>query len=261
MKKMPNFFKYLDEQHIISNFNGVLCIGDVHGNLEQFQNAVNYAQKNNMFIVSLGDLVDYGDNSKEIIILASNLVYYQNKMTIVEGNHEKKFAKWVKQSKEGNVRVKIKQALQASIDSFGNDEHAISVFMSLHSNMSNIIRFKNTFFTHGALDYTIIDNPSYSPFAYQLSLFGEVDTTLPPREDGFPNRVFNWVKKIPNEISVFVGHDIRSFDAPVVENNVFFIDTGCSKEERYAENPKKGFLSGAVLDTNGKFVNFVRFDR
>jgi hypothetical protein len=140
--------------------------------------------------------------------------------------------------------------MQASIDSFGDDTSAVNDFNSLHSNMSNVIKYKSIYFTHGASQHDIINTHEYSPVGYQMALFGEIDANAPKRESGYPNRIYNWVDKIPENIKVYVGHDIRSTDHPVTEKSVTFLDTGCSKD---------GFLSCAVLNKNGILIEFERF--
>jgi hypothetical protein len=246
---MPKFFTNLDEVYIRDNFSGLLILGDVHGILNSFTSAIEYAKSNNLYIVSLGDLVDYGPQSKEVINLAKSL-HDENKISIVLGNHERKFQKWVIQNSEGKVRITIKPSIQASINSFANDVPSINNFMTLYSEMKNIIKYKNVYFTHGALHTSIFNSEEFSPEAYQLALFAEVDNTIPKREDGYPNRIYNWVDKMPKDINVYVGHDIRSRENPAVIGSVCFLDTGCGKE---------GFLSGAVLNIDGTLNQFVRF--
>jgi predicted MPP superfamily phosphohydrolase len=246
---MPKFFEQLDENYIEENFNGLFVIGDVHGILDSYTNAINYALEKNLYVVSLGDLVDYGPNSKEVIVLSEKL-HSEKKFSVVLGNHERKLFKYFIQNSEGKVRITIKPAIQASIDSFGNDQASINAFTTLHSSMVNVIKYKNNYFTHGALNAVLLKNTEYAPIAYQMALFGEIDPTLAKREDGYPNRIYEWVSKLPNDIKVFVGHDIRSRENPVTEGPVIFLDTGCGKE---------GFLSCAVLNIDGTLKEFVRF--
>ena len=245
---MPKFFEVLDE-NIVNQFSGILVVGDVHGNIEAFTNAVNYATEQNLYIVSLGDLPDYGLHSKEVINLAKTL-YDEKRISIILGNHERKIHKWAIQSSEGHVRITIKPSIQVTIDSFGDDKVAINNFMTLYSDMVNIIKYKNVYFTHGALHKDILVKPEYTPIAYQYALFGEIDPHAPKRESGYPNRIYSWVKHIPDDLTVYVGHDIRDFTAPFVDGSVCFIDTGSSKE---------GFLSGAVLNTDGTLIEYRKF--
>lgn len=241
----------------INGHSGILVIGDVHGDFEQFSRAVDYALTRDLFLISLGDLCDYGPNSKEVIFLTSDLIR-KNRMISVIGNHERKLKKWVEQKRDGHIRIKIKECIQATIDSFNSDPNVVNDFMYVEQSMFHIIRYKNTIFSHGAVHPSVILKPEFSPMAYQMSMFGEVDRDQPMREDGFPNRVFHWVEKIPQDIKVYVGHDIRSPIEPMVVGSVTFLDTGCSKIHN--ELGIEGHLSGAVLDDMGELVKFVRFD-
>lgn len=245
---MPKFFDYLDENKV-NQFSGLLVLGDIHGNIEAFTSAVNYATEQNLYIVSLGDLPDYGLHSKEVINLAKTL-YDEKRISIVLGNHERKVQKYFIQHAEGHVRITIKAPIQATIDSFNNDKTSINNFLTLYSDMVNIIKYKNVYFTHGALKKDMLTKPEYTPIAYQYALFGEIDPDAPKRESGYPNRIYAWVKHIPENITVYVGHDIRDFEKPFVEGSVCFLDTGSSKE---------GFLSGAVLNTDGTLIEYRRF--
>ena len=246
---MPKFFEELDE-NTVNKFSGVLVLGDIHGDIASFTKAVEYATQQNLYILSLGDIVDYGLFSKEVVNLAKSL-YDEKRISIILGNHERKFQKFIIQNSEGHIRISIKPAIQASIDSFGDDKKSINNFMTLYSEMTNIIKYKNVYFTHGALHKDILTKPEYSPNAYQYALFGEIDPNAPKRDTGYPNRIYEWVKHIPEDNLVFVGHDIRSFEKPFVDGSVIWLDTGCSKD---------GFLSGAVLNIDGELKEFRRFE-
>src|ERR1017187_9165255 len=157
---MPKFFEILDDNKV-NLFSGLLVLGDIHGNIEAFTNAVNYATEQNLYIVSLGDLPDYRLHSKEVINLAKTL-YDEKRISIVMGNHCRKFQKYVIQNSEGHIRITIKAPIQASTDSFNNDKTSINNFMTLYSDMTNIIRYKNVYFTHGALHKDMLVKPEYS---------------------------------------------------------------------------------------------------
>jgi len=245
---MPKFFEYLDENKI-DKFSGILVLGDIHGNIEAFTSAVNLATEQNLYVLSLGDIVDYGLHSKECINLAKSL-YDEQRISIILGNHERKYQKFIIQNAEGHVRITIKPPIQATIDSFDNDKTTINNFMTLYSDMVNIIKYKNNYFTHGALHKDILIKQEYNPVAYQYALFGEIDPDAPKRESGYPNRVYTWVKNIPTDVRVYVGHDIRDFEKPFEDGSVVFLDTGSSKE---------GHLSGAILNINGDLIEYRSF--
>src|SRR6185436_14608774 len=41
------------------NFKGILTVGDIHGNVPGLLKMLRYARENSLFVLSLGDIVDY----------------------------------------------------------------------------------------------------------------------------------------------------------------------------------------------------------
>jgi hypothetical protein len=243
---MPIEFQTIDKS-LIKPFNGILVLGDVHGMFGKFTDALSYAVSNNLYIISLGDLVDYGDHSSYVVDMAYNFVE-RGQMSIVYGNHERKLYKFFKQRAEGKIRVTVGDALKASIKSF--DDRSESVFMMLVDGMANVIRYEHCWFTHGAIHPSLYTRQEMHGIAYNHAMFGEVDNTTPMKPDGYPNRVYNWVKHIPTDHMVYVGHDIRSYIRPFQDGNAIFMDTGCGKG---------GVLSGMLLDHTGDKKAFITF--
>jgi protein phosphatase len=82
-----------------------------------------------------------------------------------------------------------------------------------------------------------INNPRLMGKLEGMALFGEIDTENPKREDGYPNRIYDWVDRIPATKRVMVGHDIRSTILPLfvkgaVGGEAYFMDTGSGKGGR-----------------------------
>lgn len=248
---MAKFFEQLNSEHV-TKFNGILILGDIHGNINAFDKAIKYASKNSLYILSLGDIVDYGQHSAEVVKMTSVFVN-EGLMSVVYGNHERKAQKYFEQKRAGTIRVSVKPSLQSTIDSFEKFTDIEETFLTLCKKMVNVFVYNQNWFTHGAIHPALYERKEYFPEAYNYALFGEVDHNLPIRSDGFPNRVFNWVKHIPENHRVFVGHDVRSDSYPVIQGNAFFLDTGCSK---------KGLLSGVVLDNLGlgQNIHVVQFN-
>jgi protein phosphatase len=65
------------------------------------------------------------------------------------------------------------------------------------------------------------------------ALFGEPTGHI--QEDGFPERSLRWVNRIPQGMTVYVGHDRRSQDGRPLEQRsraggrAIFVDTGAGK--------------------------------
>jgi hypothetical protein len=202
-----------------------------------------------LYIVQLGDIVDYGSHSRECINLAKSL-RDEKRISIILGNHERKFQRYCIQKSEGHIRITIKAPIQATIDSVDDDKKTIDNFMTLYSEMSNVLKFKNVYFTHGALHEDVIKTHEYSGIGYQYALYGQIDPNAPKHDGNYPNRIYAWVDKIPNDVKIFVGHDIRSVHEPIVDGNVTFLDTGSGKG---------GKLSCTVLNLDGSLKEFKRF--
>ena len=66
-----------------------LIIGDVHADFGPFQKAVQYAQENDLHLISVGDLIDGGPDGAKCCEVMLDLLK-QGKASMVKGNHEHK---------------------------------------------------------------------------------------------------------------------------------------------------------------------------
>jgi len=230
------------------NFNGVLVIGDVHGDFESFSNAVTYCKSNNLFLVSLGDLVDRGSNPFEVVDTMDILVNAQRAAFTV-GNHDDKFYRYAKGSKV-NFSRDSKQTIEDVTEE--RMERFLKLYVSLIENeLSSLVhKFDDIYLMHAAPHSTLWEgNPGKS--ARSRFLVGEVDGTR--YEDGYPVRLYNWLEEIPISKTVIVGHDKQPiWNIPITEplvvkgkqgGTAIFADTGCGKG---------GFLSGVLLEQDRK---------
>ena len=64
-----------------------LVLGDIHNEYKFFMDASVYAEQNDLHIISVGDVVDYGPHATSTIALASTLSK-TGKATFIEGNHD-----------------------------------------------------------------------------------------------------------------------------------------------------------------------------
>lgn len=246
----------------------ILVLGDIHGNYSAFSKAVEKALKNNAHIISLGDIVDYGPESVKCFDLMNGL-HNSGNMSMVIGNHDIKVYKYFNQIMEGEIRVKINDALNATIDSMKKlSETKQKDFMNKYIrkieqlyNVMNVTHGNNHYvFTHGAIhpSYWFLDSKKFNSESHKknfykslekYSLYGEIDKENRINEDGYPNRVYNWIHEIPLNYTVFFGHDINSTEYPVVMNRAVSMDCGSSKG---------GVLFGCWL--NNGMRNFEAFD-
>ena len=73
-------------------FTDLRVVGDVHGNLEGFERAIDVPDST--FLLFLGDIVDYDARGVEIAERVAQMVR-TGRAAMVRGNHEKKIAAWV----------------------------------------------------------------------------------------------------------------------------------------------------------------------
>jgi protein phosphatase len=247
----------------LGGFRGVTVIGDVHGTLESMKTAVNWARARRHFIVLLGDVLDYGPKPLECVDIAYDVIM-RGEGTLILGNHERKIERYLYQKAQGQVRVRISDGNKVTIDALKNAskeyrEQWIKRFRALCAQGRNHWVGGTFLFTHGAASPEMFQIrgrrlPYRSDFE-MLAYFGEIDGEDPKRTDGYPNRVYNWVDRIPEGHTVIVGHDIRDTYQPLtvkgeLGGTAIFLDTGSGKG---------GTLSTADLkiqDGDFKVTNF-----
>lgn len=231
---------------INSEYDNYLVLGDIHGNLNGFTKAVQKAKDNNAYIISLGDIVDYGPYSAECFQIFKEL-YNQNRMIMILGNHDIKNLKYFTQEKNNDIRVNVNSALQASIDSFNKyDDILREEYIDIISQMTNTVTLKmnnkNYVFIHGAIypgywdwingNKILNSNTHEKKFhgnMIKYATYGEVDKENRFNENGYPNRVYNWVNNIPENTTVMFGHDILNKEYPTIMGNAISMDCGSSK--------------------------------
>lgn len=228
----------MDITNDISNFDGALVVGDIHGNWSEFEVVLHQAKTENLFIVSLGDVVDYGvENVKCFRELDKLIKVGQAKMLI--GNHEFKLFKYINQSREQNVRIRRQGGILTTILDMEKLEPEDLVafedeFLYTYGNSSYIMSYNDYYFAHGAIDPMFWDQHQFAKATKSMSMFGQVDNKAPAREDGYPNRRYDWVDYIPAGKTAIVGHDIRDKSRPFHQvgrlgGKAIFLDTGSSK--------------------------------
>lgn len=232
-------------------FNGVLVIGDVHGDFISFSNAVTYCRANKLFLVSLGDLVDRGRNPYEVVVTMEILVD-DGLAAFTVGNHDDKFYRYA-----NGAKVSFSHDSKQTIVDVTEErmERFLKSYVSLIDNeLSSLVhKFDDIYLMHAAPHHTLWEgNPGKS--ARSRFLIGEVDGTR--YEDGYPVRLYNWLEEIPIGKTVIVGHDKQPIrNIPITEplvvkgklgGTAIFADTGCGKG---------GSLSGVLLeqDRKGKY--------
>jgi len=223
------------------DFNGITVIGDVHGMTDDFQKHIlNTKQKNNL-IVQLGDVVDYGPDAVGCIDLMYRLVVDGEAIFII-GNHERKLEKYLQQVKEGKVRIQVKGGIEKTVEQLnrlGDTKREMFElkFKALMNYARHHVRISNNIFVHASVTRKMWDTVTNRlvGFDENRAVFGEVDQNSPRNEDGFPNRLYNWVDEILADHTAYVGHAYLDLNNPVTKNGklggkAVFVDTGSGKE-------------------------------
>lgn len=223
-----------------AGFKGVMALGDVHGMRESLRSAIDWANARNLFMVFLGDVLDYGPNSLECVDIVYDAVT-RGRAAMIVGNHEKKIDRWLGQTRKGEVKLRLSDGNRATtnlVEALGNIERAKfeNRFNALLNLARNHIILGNTLFTHGGAEPEMFEMNSHrlNGKFESIALYGELDSVKKFNDDGYPNRVYTWVERIPKGKQVIVGHDIRSTLKPLMEtakngSTAIFLDTGSGK--------------------------------
>lgn len=250
------------------SYKGILAVGDVHGNIQGLNEAITEAKERHLFLVFLGDALDYDPRGIHAVEIIYDLVR-TGQAIMIRGNHEKKIAKILKTRRR--VRLEMERdptlPLEQAESQFGfrgnlSDGNAQTInvlkampreeqirwevkFFSLLALSPDHLVLGNFLFTHGAArpyfwTDTIFRFPSNSE-GESFAMFGE---TTGKYVNGYPERLLNWVDDIEPHHTVVVGHAVISRDLPAVIKSklggrAIFLDTGSSKE---------GHLSWLSLD-------------
>lgn len=230
--------KRSDVHDAVKDFDRVMVVGDIHGNYEDAVALSNQADSNNAFTIYLGDVIDYGDRNLDAFNLVYNRVMSGHAL-MVWGNHERKLDTWIRAEFGKGYRGKVGHGMNktlSEIAALADNKVFAAKWRALETISRQHYVLDDLLFTHGAATAEMwnIDSHRLNGVHGQLAFFGQVHDTEPFREDGYPNRVYNWTDWIAAGKTVVVGHDIRSTEDPVVVKNnnggtAIFLDTGSGK--------------------------------
>lgn len=246
-----------------TRFKGVLVFGDLHADYTSFLRAVKFAEDNDLFLVSLGDLVDRGPHPYEVVSHMHQLMV-DKRAGMTPGNHDDRFRRYYDHlngiGSLGGFSTDARKTLEdvgpLRMDDFLKMYNTVQ---TLDGFASIIHTFDDIALAHAASHPTIWDHfARFGEAARARFLYGEVSgRTL---EDGMPERLYNWIEEIPAGKTVLVGHDRKPIHNVAITEplhvankrggKAIFIDTGCGKG---------GFLTGAVLTTVDKCFTIDRY--
>lgn len=220
----------MSEAHAIPPGTGIRIVGDVHGDMRAFTHAV----QTDLFVIQLGDLVDYGPDSAGVLRLMLRLLEERRGLFVL-GNHDFRLARAL----DGrNVRMTDTLA-----DTLAQLDPALRArALQAIAGAPAWLRAGQTLFVHGGFHTAMLDAPppAMVPIAggrvhdvLSRALYGEPTGRTQP--DGYPERSLRWVDRIPRGITVYCGHDRRSVDGRPYRRTgqaggtAVFLDTGAGK--------------------------------
>lgn len=216
----------------------VRVVGDVHGDAAGFAHAVEGARASGRFLVQLGDLTDHGPDPVGVLRLMLG-VLERGEGLFVLGNHDHK----LRRALDGG-RVFIQpEGLGLTLDAIESAPDAATLAPRVRAAIAAAPawwRHGRALFVHAGFHPAMIDRPP-PPGAgagkpeglVTRALFGQV--TGRRRADGHPERLHDWVARVPRGLTVYCGHEQRSTDGrPYVVQaqaggSVVFLDTGAGK--------------------------------
>lgn len=244
--------------YVRNNFKGMLVFGDIHSDYESLMKAHKFAVDNELFFMSLGDLVDRGPFPYETVSHMSTFMS-EGKAGFTWGNHDVKFHRYA-----AGEKVSLSVDARRTLADVGPERQ--EEFLKMYTGIVDNAEYSGLF--HVFDDILLVHAASHPSMWTGLiktgnsqtarALYGEVNGER--HENGFPVRLYNWINEIPMGKTVIVGHDRAPIlnvpiSEPMVKINsnggkAMFIDTGCGKG---------GFLTGAIILNNKKQFEFDRF--
>lgn len=219
-------------------FNKIRVVGDVHGNLMGLDKAMDVTE--GTFLLFLGDIVDYGVDTLVTARMVSALIR-DGRAACIRGNHERKIYNFVVQERGGGFRGQASEGNNVTLNQLKALDFNARLsweedFLSMVELSPDVIEIDQWLFTHAAAHPSVWGKTIHRlPRNSALESFALYGETTGKYVDGFPERLYNWVDKIPTGKRVVVGHAVRSTDDVLVQSGekggkAYFLDTGSSKE-------------------------------
>lgn len=219
-------------------FKGLRVVGDVHGDAHAFAAAIEGARAKHLFTLQLGDLTDRGPDSAATLRMALELVAEGQGLFLL-GNHDHK----LRRALAGALVRPDPDGLGVTLAQIGAAPDAEALRAGALEAIGHApawLRLGGWLFVHGGFHPRMLREPppptagsSKPDGLVPRAMFGQV--TSRTRVDGYPERLHNWVHRIPSGITVYCGHETRSADGrPYVAvaaagGRAVFLDTGAGK--------------------------------
>lgn len=136
-------------------------IGDLHGRYDLLLKVLDFVKDTDYHIFSLGDLVDRGPQSKEVVIKILELQVKGN-LTLLLGNHEMLMYAALCKPTPGDMECWLSNGGQATLDSFGSLNAAEEAIKALWYHVQDWSIYKDILLSHAAVpDPVLFNNSGY----------------------------------------------------------------------------------------------------
>lgn len=219
-------------------FAGLRVIADVHGDATAFEHAVAGALAEDLFVLQLGDLTDHGPDSPAVLRRMFALID-EGRGLFLLGNHDHKLRRALTGQRVHIPPEGLGRTLE-QLEEAPDREVLVARAIEEIARAPAWIRDGGRLFVHGGFHPGMMHSPpppdAGAGKAHGLltrALYGQVTGRI--RSDGYPDRVHDWVDRIPEGMAVVCGHDRRSTDGrPFIAEGrsggrCVFLDCGAGK--------------------------------
>lgn len=246
-------------EQLKKSYAGITVVADVHGMHQSLISAIDWAKSRNHFIWFLGDMIDYGPGSLDVVEEVYRLVM-KGEAGINIGNHERKIMRWIEQQEYDNrgTPIHLNDGNKVTTNAITKlDEMSRWRWCGKFQALVSMAKYYQTIgdfvFSHAAISPNVWNNENDFKDIERTALFGQ---TL-QKDNGEWIRLYDWCEEVPQGKTVFVGHDTRSMISPVVVDNsnggkIIFLDTGAGKG---------GYLTTADLRFTNNGMKIENFNR
>ena len=221
-----------------SRFEGLRVIGDAHGDALALAHALDGATAERLFVIQLGDLTDHGPDAPGVLRRVFAMLDARAGLFLL-GNHDHKLRRALT-----GARLRIDAAglgtTLTQLDAAPDGDTLKARALKEIGHAPPWLRIDQRVFVHAGFHPRMLHTPPPPESGAQRpdglvprAIFGQVAGRM--QADGYPVRLHDWVDRIPQGITVYCGHEIRSSDGrPLTHVGAMggaavFMDTGAGK--------------------------------